>query len=113
MTQELLADLRSRINPAYENVRGTESYERKQCADAIESLQSKLGDAIRSLANWQHQCDQLQAENKRLEHEKRKLYECTGCGHLHGEKPSSCDCLENPGNDYNDWTASPTPPEAA
>jgi len=45
--------------------------------------------------------------------EKRKLYECTGCGHLHGEKPSSCDCGENPGNDYNDWTASPTPPEAA
>jgi len=44
--------------------------------------------------------------------EKRKLYECTGCGHLHGEKPSSCDCGENHGNDYNDWTASPTPREA-
>jgi len=41
MTQELLADLRSRINPAYENVRGTESYERKQCADAIEALQAE------------------------------------------------------------------------
>lgn len=66
MTQGLLADLRSRINPAYENVRGTESYERKQCADAIEALQSKLGDAIRSLANWQHQCTELQAENERL-----------------------------------------------
>jgi len=45
--------------------------------------------------------------------EKRKLYECTGCGHLHEERPSSCDCCENHGNDYNDWTASPTPPEAA
>jgi hypothetical protein len=44
--------------------------------------------------------------------EKRKLYECTGCGHLHEEKPSSCDCCENPANDYNDWMASPTPPEA-
>jgi hypothetical protein len=31
-------------------------------ADAIESLQSKLGDAIRSLANWQHQCTELQAK---------------------------------------------------
>ncbi len=45
MTQELLADLRSRINPAYENVRGTESYERKQCADAIEALIDRVEKA--------------------------------------------------------------------
>jgi len=31
-----------------------------------DALQSKLGDAIRSLANWQHQCTELQAENERL-----------------------------------------------
>ena len=72
MRQDLLADLRSRINPAYQDMRGTESYERKQCADAIESLQSKLGDAIRSLANWQHQCTELQAENERLKDERKK-----------------------------------------
>lgn len=45
MTQELLADLRSRINPAYQDVRGTESYERKQCADAIEALMGRLEKA--------------------------------------------------------------------
>jgi hypothetical protein len=39
--------------------------------------------------------------------EKRTLYECTGCGHLHNERVSSCDCIENPGNTYNLWTASP------
>jgi len=45
-----------------------------EAADAIEALiaerdalKSKLGDAIRSLANWQHQCTELQAENERLE----------------------------------------------
>ena len=35
--EELIADLRSRINPAYQNQRGTESYERKLCADALQS----------------------------------------------------------------------------
>jgi hypothetical protein len=39
--------------------------------------------------------------------EKRTLYECTGCGHLHSERVSSCDCGENPGNTYNLWTAAP------
>jgi len=42
-------------------------------ADAIEALQSKLGDAIRSLANWQHQCTELQAENERLKAEREAL----------------------------------------
>jgi len=32
-----------------------------EAADAIEALQSKLGDAIRSSAHWQHQCTELQA----------------------------------------------------
>ena len=39
--------------------------------------------------------------------EKRTLYECTGCGHLHNERVSSCDCMENPGRTYNLWTAAP------
>jgi len=39
--------------------------------------------------------------------ETRTLYECRGCGHLHGEKVSSCDCLENGANEYNEWTAAP------
>ena len=39
--------------------------------------------------------------------ETRTLWECRGCGHLHGEKLSSCDCLENGANEYNEWTAAP------
>lgn len=35
---ELAADLRTRINPAYEHQLGTESYERRVCAEAIEGL---------------------------------------------------------------------------
>jgi DNA-directed RNA polymerase subunit RPC12/RpoP len=60
-----------------------------------------------------YKCSSCAAPKQAEPAEKRKPYECTGCGHLHEEKPSSCDCCENPGNDYNDWTASPTPPEAA
>ena len=34
----LAYDLRQRINPLYADQRGTESYERRECAEAIESL---------------------------------------------------------------------------
>ena len=34
--QGLLYDIRQRINPAYADQRGTESYERRECAEAIE-----------------------------------------------------------------------------
>lgn len=36
--QELIDDLRCRINHQYVDCMGTESYERKQCLDAIESI---------------------------------------------------------------------------
>ena len=36
--QELIDDLKGRINPQYVDCMGTESYERKQCLEAIESL---------------------------------------------------------------------------
>lgn len=35
---ELIADLRGRINPAYAEQIGTESYERRQCVEALEAL---------------------------------------------------------------------------
>ncbi len=41
---DLLADLKSRINPAYAHQLGTESYERRLCVEAMESL---LADKIR------------------------------------------------------------------
>jgi len=39
---ELIADLRSRINPAYANQRGTESYERRLCAEALEAQAAEI-----------------------------------------------------------------------
>ena len=41
---ELIADLRERINPAYADQRGTESYERKQCADALEAADKRIAE---------------------------------------------------------------------
>lgn len=35
---DLIDDLRSRINPAYANQIGTESYERRLCVEALEEL---------------------------------------------------------------------------
>lgn len=40
--EDLIADLRSRINPAYANQIGTESWERKLCADALEEQTSRI-----------------------------------------------------------------------
>lgn len=39
---DLIENLRSKINPAYADVIGTESYERKVCLDAIEALVKEL-----------------------------------------------------------------------
>ena len=36
--EQLIADLRSRVNPQYYDQVGTESYERHQCVMALESL---------------------------------------------------------------------------
>jgi len=57
-------------------------------------------------------CSNCTAPKQAEPAEKRKLYECTGCGHIYMDKVAQCDCLENPANTYNDWIASPTPPEA-
>ena len=40
--EDLIADLRSRINPAYANQIGTESWERKLCADALEAQADEI-----------------------------------------------------------------------
>ena len=39
---DLIVDLRSRINPAYANQIGTESWERKLCADALEAQADEI-----------------------------------------------------------------------
>lgn len=40
--RDLIADLRSRINPAYAAQRGTESYERRLCAEALEAQADEI-----------------------------------------------------------------------
>lgn len=44
--EELIADLRSRVNPQYYDQVGTESYERNQCVLALESLMAR-NDVLR------------------------------------------------------------------
>lgn len=46
---DLIADLRSRINPAYADVLGTESYERRLCVEAMEAQQAEI-ERLRALA---------------------------------------------------------------
>jgi methyl coenzyme M reductase gamma subunit len=40
--EELIADLRSRVNPQYYDQVGTESYERHQVVKALESLMARI-----------------------------------------------------------------------
>lgn len=40
--EQLIADLRARINPQYYDQVGTESYERHQCVMALESLLARI-----------------------------------------------------------------------
>ena len=44
--EQLIADLRSRVNPQYYDQVGTESYERHQCVMALESLLARI-DVLR------------------------------------------------------------------
>ena len=44
--EELIADLRARVNPQYYDQVGTESYERHQCVMALESLLARI-DVLR------------------------------------------------------------------
>ena len=45
--EQLIADLRSRVNPQYYDQIGTESYERNQCVLALESLLARI-DVLRT-----------------------------------------------------------------
>ena len=42
--RQLAAELRERINPAYAHVLGTESHERRICAEAIEVQAARIAD---------------------------------------------------------------------
>jgi hypothetical protein len=53
--KDFIEDLRSRINPAYADQPGTESFERQLCADAIERLDMEA-------TAWEVTVDNLRAE---------------------------------------------------
>ena len=60
----IAADLRQRINPAYATQRGTESYERRECAESIEELittNAELLEALRKAIDTTYS-DKLQSE---------------------------------------------------
>lgn len=44
--EQLISDLRARVNPQYYDQVGTESYERHQCVMALESLMARI-DVLR------------------------------------------------------------------
>ncbi len=52
----LVYDIRQRINPQYADQRGTESYERKECADMIDALRERLAELEQ---DNQHLSDEL------------------------------------------------------
>ena len=59
--EQLIADLRARINPQYYDQVGTESYERHQCVMAMESLLARN--------------DVLRKENERLRENSKTISE--------------------------------------
>ena len=81
-----LAEIKSRINPAYQDVRGTESHERKMFCDEIERLREQIAtqkayyesvfeDGARRIAELTEQRDKLLAAAKSaLDWDKRRKY---------------------------------------
>jgi hypothetical protein len=53
-TEELERDIRSRVNPQYAHISGTESYERKAMLDEIDRLRAAIVETLN--ANL-HLCD--------------------------------------------------------
>lgn len=50
--RQLAAELRERINPAYANSIGTESWERKLCADTIDGLMAQRDELLDLLSRF-------------------------------------------------------------
>lgn len=68
--QDLIDELRSRINPAYATQLGTESYERRLCAEALEALIAER-DMLRDGDTCARQCEgtAYRIELRRLQRE--------------------------------------------
>ena len=64
--EELIHDLRARINPQYYDQIGTESYERNQCVMALEYLQQENERQRFDILAMNQSLDLLREENERL-----------------------------------------------
>ena len=64
--EELIHDLRARINPQYYDQIGTESYERNQCVMALEYLQQENDRQRFDILAMNQSLDLLREENERL-----------------------------------------------
>lgn len=54
---DLIDDLKSRINPAYANQIGTESYERRLCVEALEALVVERDELLAAARKVLIHCD--------------------------------------------------------
>ena len=61
-----LAEIKSRINPAYAEWRGTESYERRQLCDEIERLQAVVQHEKDVAEAYKAEADALRNDAERL-----------------------------------------------
>ena len=64
--EELIHDLRARINPQYYDQIGTESYERNQCVMALEYLREENERQRFDILAMNQSLDLLREENERL-----------------------------------------------
>lgn len=80
---QLVADLKSRINPVYANQIGTESYERRLCAEAIELLLVQRDEPCLWVCDsggaWETGCDNMFVLNEGGPHDNDMKY-CCYCG---------------------------------
>lgn len=75
----LAYDLRQRINPAYATQRGTESYERRECAEAIEDLIAQVEALTAERDAVLQQAQQWKQEARTQASIVRECYQaCTG-----------------------------------
>ena len=70
---ELIHDLRARINPQYYDQLGTESYERNQCVMAMEYLQQENERQRFDILAMNQSLDLLREENERLRNDADRI----------------------------------------
>ena len=70
----LAVELRQRINPAYSTQRGTESYERRECAEMIEALLFEIDRLTKQCNDYAQEAYKTRVEAETLEqHYKCKI----------------------------------------